>query len=174
MNEIQKYSALKLPWEQVSRYVGSMVSAILEQDITCTTKGEDDNYWSVAAEDYRFTNVEIVRLVKAVEGNEHMLSHGKPIQECLGGASAEKLAQYGKPRPDGKSLSRVARLLAAQKTDFLITASSGPGDKDVTGLIVPRYGGFYRVEFQHNECSSLSVATFFPFYDNSKYQHKFF
>ena len=42
MNEIQKYSALKLPWEQVSRYVGSMVSAILEQDITCTTKGEDD------------------------------------------------------------------------------------------------------------------------------------
>ena len=79
MNEIQKYSALKLPWEQVSRYVGSMVSAILEQDITCTTKGEDDNYWSVAAEDYRFTNVEIVRLVKAVEGNEHMLSHALPI-----------------------------------------------------------------------------------------------
>ena len=79
MNEIQKYSALKLPWEQVSRYVGSMVSAILEQDITCSTKGEDDNYWSVEAEDYRFTNVEIVRLVKAVDGSEHMLSHALPI-----------------------------------------------------------------------------------------------
>lgn len=79
MNEIQKFSALKLPWEQVSRYVGSMVSAILERDIICSTKGEDDNYWSVAAEDYRFTNVEIVRLVKAVDGNEHMLSHALPI-----------------------------------------------------------------------------------------------
>ena len=79
MNEIQKYSALKLPWEQVSRYVGSMVSAILERDITCSTKGEDDNYWSVAAVSDRFTNVEIVRLVKAVEGNEHMLSHALPI-----------------------------------------------------------------------------------------------
>lgn len=65
---------------------------------------------------------------------------GKPIQEWLGGTSAEKLAQYGKPRPDGKSLSRVARLLAAQKTDFLFTASSGPGDKDAKGLIVPRFG----------------------------------
>lgn len=65
---------------------------------------------------------------------------GKPIQEWLGGTSAEKLAQYGKPRPDGKSLSRVARLLAAQKSDFLFTASSGPGDKDAKGLIVPRFG----------------------------------
>ena len=79
MNEIQRFSALKLPWEQVSKYVGSMVSAILEREITCSTKGEDDNYWSVAAEDDCFTNVEIVRLVKAVDGNEHMLSHALPI-----------------------------------------------------------------------------------------------
>lgn len=64
----------------------------------------------------------------------------KPIFEWLGGTSAEKLAQYGKPRPDGKSLSRVSRLLAAQKTDFLFTASSGPGEKDAKGLIVPRFG----------------------------------
>lgn len=79
MNEIQKCYALKLPWEQVSQYVGSMVSTILERDITCSTKGEDDNYWSVAAENDRFTNVEIVRLVKAVDGSEHMLSHALPI-----------------------------------------------------------------------------------------------
>lgn len=65
---------------------------------------------------------------------------GKPIQEWLGGTSAKKLAQYGKSRPDGKSLSRVARLLAAQKADFLFTASSGPGDQDAKGLIVPRFG----------------------------------
>ena len=48
----------------------------------------------------------------------------KPIQEWLGGTSAEKLRQYGKARPDGKSLSRVCKLMAAQKTDFLFTASS--------------------------------------------------
>ena len=64
----------------------------------------------------------------------------KPIQEWLGGTSAEKLRQYGKARPDGKSLSRVCKLLADQKTDFLLVADSGPGDKDAKGLIVPRFG----------------------------------
>ena len=64
----------------------------------------------------------------------------KPIQEWLGGTSAEKLRQYGKARPDGKSLSRVCKLMAAQKTDFLFTASSGPGEKDAMGLIVPKFG----------------------------------
>ena len=64
----------------------------------------------------------------------------KPIQEWLGGTSAEKLRQYGKARPDGKSLSRVCKLLAGQKTDFLLIADIGPGDKDAKGLIVPRFG----------------------------------
>ena len=66
--------------------------------------------------------------------------NSKPIQEWLGGTSAEKLRQYGKARPDGKSLSRVCKLMAAQKTDFLFTASSGPGEKDAKGLIVPKFG----------------------------------
>ena len=64
----------------------------------------------------------------------------KSIQEWLGGTSAEKLRQYGKARQDGKSLSRVCKLLAGQKTDFLLIADSGPGDKDAKGLIVPRFG----------------------------------
>ena len=64
----------------------------------------------------------------------------KPIQEWLGGTSAEKLRRYGKTRQDGKSLSRVCKLMAAQKTDFLFTASSGPGEKDAKGLIVPKFG----------------------------------
>ena len=42
----------------------------------------------------------------------------EPILKWLGGTSAEKLAQYGKPRPDGKSLSRVAQFLAGQKVDL--------------------------------------------------------
>ena len=65
---------------------------------------------------------------------------GKPIMEWLGGTSAERLRQYGKPRPDGKSLSRVCKLMAAQKFDFLFVADSGPGETDSKGLIVPRFG----------------------------------
>ena len=64
----------------------------------------------------------------------------RPIQEWLGGTSADKLRRYGKPRPDGKSLSRVGKLLAGQKSDFLFIADSGPGEADAKGLIVPKFG----------------------------------
>ena len=64
----------------------------------------------------------------------------KPLYECLGGTSAEKLAKQGRSRPDGKSLSRIAQLVPANKGDFLFIASSGPGETDEKGLIVPKFG----------------------------------
>ena len=63
-----------------------------------------------------------------------------PIYQCLGGTSAEKLMRYGKPRADGKSLSRTAQLVCGNKTDFLFIADSGPGEANERGLIVPRFG----------------------------------
>lgn len=60
--------------------------------------------------------------------------------ESLGGTSAEQLAFYNKSRPDGKSLSRVARLVGGSKSDYLFAADSGPGDQNEQGLIVPRFG----------------------------------
>ena len=63
-----------------------------------------------------------------------------PLYECLGGTSAEKLAAYGRSRPDGKSLSRVAKIVVGNRTDILFVADSGPGDTTEKGLIVPRFG----------------------------------
>ena len=63
-----------------------------------------------------------------------------PIQQWLGGTSAAKLTKLGRPRPDGKCLSRTAKLLCGKKTDFLFVADSGPGEQDTKGLIVPRFG----------------------------------
>lgn len=63
-----------------------------------------------------------------------------PIYNYMGGTSAEKLAQYGRPRPDGMSLSRTAQLTIGKKADFLFSASNGPGQQDQKGLIVPRFG----------------------------------
>ena len=63
-----------------------------------------------------------------------------PIQELLGGTSAKKLRQYGRPRQDGKSLSRTCKLVCGAKTDFLLVADSGPGEENQKGLIVPRFG----------------------------------
>lgn len=63
-----------------------------------------------------------------------------PLFEHLGGTSAKRLAAYGKARADGKSLSRVVKLTAAEKADYFFTADSGPGEENQTGLIVPRFG----------------------------------
>lgn len=62
------------------------------------------------------------------------------LNETLGGTSAKRLAYYGKSRPDGKSLSRVVKLTTAEKSDYFLTADSGPGEENKTGLIVPRFG----------------------------------
>ena len=63
-----------------------------------------------------------------------------PLYQCMGGTSAEKLHRIGRPRPDGKSLSRIFQLLPGNKSDFLLVADSGPGETDEKGLIVPRFG----------------------------------
>lgn len=78
--------------------------------------------------------------LRAIVQEKKRNKDNRPIQEWLGGTSAEKLSQYGKARADGKSLSRVAKLLVGQKTDFLFVADSGPGETDAKGLIVPRFG----------------------------------
>lgn len=63
-----------------------------------------------------------------------------PLLEWLGGTSAEKLANSGRSRADGKSLSRTAKLLCGTKSDLLFIADSGPGEQNKQGLIVPRFG----------------------------------
>jgi hypothetical protein len=68
-------------------------------------------------------------------------SDNAPLYEHLGGTSAEKLRQFGKQRPDGKSLSRIVKLLLGNKDGaYLFAADSGPGETNATGLIVPRFG----------------------------------
>lgn len=79
MNDIQRLSALKLPWDVISRYLETLISAILGRSFTCSTKGEDDNYWSTSVLCDTFTNVEIVRLVNAVNGDDNMLRHALPV-----------------------------------------------------------------------------------------------
>lgn len=72
--------------------------------------------------------------------NKKQNNDSTPLYECLGGTSAEKLAAYGRPRPDGKSLSRIAKIIAGNKTDLLFVADSGPGESIEMGLIVPKFG----------------------------------
>ena len=63
-----------------------------------------------------------------------------PIEEWIGGTSAEKLKAAGNARPDGMSLSRIAKLIPGNNGGLLFIADSGPGEKSGTGIIIPRYG----------------------------------
>lgn len=78
--------------------------------------------------------------LRAMVAKSREKKSSEPLFQCMGGTSAEKLKRLGKPRKDGKSLSRVAKLLAGQKSTFLFVADSGPGETDAKGLIVPRFG----------------------------------
>ena len=79
-----------------------------------------------------------------------------PLLQWLGGTSAEKLQKYGRARSDGKSLSRTAQLLPGAKSDFLLVASSGPGETNAKGLIVPRFGN----KPENHVAISMSFETF--------------
>lgn len=62
------------------------------------------------------------------------------LYQHLGGTSAKNLYRQGRPRADGKSLSRTVQLLPSTKSDFLFVADSGPGEETPKGLIVPKFG----------------------------------
>ena len=91
---------------------------------------------------------ELLELCRKAESGELLLrlqdkkqkGDKTPLYQCMGGTSAEKLRRIGRPRPDGKSLSRIFQLLPGIKSDFLLVADSGPGETDEKGLIVPRFG----------------------------------
>lgn len=73
MNNIERYTTLKLEFSRVAWYLGNILSALLGREIHCTAKAEDDSYWSIAAIDDRFTNSEIVSLIQYVGGDATMI-----------------------------------------------------------------------------------------------------
>lgn len=81
------------------------------------------------------------------------------IYSYLGGTAADKLAKYGRPRTDGRSLSRTAKLSIGEKADLIFSAASGPGDQQGKGIIVPKFGdkpeNFVEV--------SMSLQSFYEF-----------
>ena len=78
MNELQRYTALKLSCEFISRQFETILSVLLGRSFSCNTRCEDNNYWSVSTTNDTFTNVEIVHLVKTARGGKNMLSHALP------------------------------------------------------------------------------------------------
>lgn len=76
--------------------------------------------------------------------------YAKEIYTDQGGVSARKLAEReekakreGKNekhvRADGKSLARMFKITPGDKSPWILSAETGPGEESDTGLIVPKY-----------------------------------
>ena len=77
MNQFERYTTLKLELSRVAWYLGNLLSALLGREIHCTAKAEDDIYWSIAAIDDRFSNCEVISLIRYVGGDATM------IRQCI-------------------------------------------------------------------------------------------
>ena len=64
MNNIESFTTLKLELSRVAWYLGNLLSALLGRQITCVANAEDDSYWSISAENDRFSNTEVVELIQ--------------------------------------------------------------------------------------------------------------
>jgi len=62
----------------------------------------------------------------------------KEIYADLGGVSATNLANRGKSRPDGKSMSRQFKITPGDKMPWILSGEVGAGVEDDKGLIVPQ------------------------------------
>ena len=69
MNNIESFTTLKLELSRVAWYLGNLLSALLGRQIICVADAEDDSYWSISAENDRFSNTEVVELIQYVGGD---------------------------------------------------------------------------------------------------------
>lgn len=90
------------------------------------------------------------------EGNKN------PLFQSMGGTSAKRLKQINQARADGKSLSRVFTI-SPSKIGYFFSASSGPGEEDTKGLIVPKFGNNpenrVSVPISHTDVNEIMLIT---------------
>lgn len=73
MNDIKRFTTLKLELSRVAWYLGNLLSALLGREITCTAQSEDGCYWGVRAVNDRFSNSEVIGLIQYVGGDATMI-----------------------------------------------------------------------------------------------------
>ena len=93
MNRPQKYTAIRLGWCCVSSHLSSLISEILNREVICETKQEDDNYWSAATIEGTFTSVEIATLIEAVGGGKELYVNSIPTDSNTSKSLAMDLCQ---------------------------------------------------------------------------------
>ncbi len=93
MNKKQEYKALRIPYGQVSWYIGQLVSIVLSRPICCMAHHDDYDYWSVSTIDTKLSNSEIASLVEFVKGGSMMYSRAIPTDSNFSKSMDMELCQ---------------------------------------------------------------------------------
>lgn len=112
-----------------------------------------------------------ISATKLKEKQEYALKAGRKLED---------LKPNQKSRPDGKSLSRVFKIVPSSRDSYAFTfqAESGAGEEDSKGLIVPKYGTkpenrvFMPVTPEQAKAFALKLNVCIQAYYNSKYVDK--
>ena len=78
MNKPQKYTAIKFELSLVSWHISRIVSTLLNKEFEMQVKSEDDCYWSAISIGTQFSIVEVMDLIKAVDGDDEMIYQSIP------------------------------------------------------------------------------------------------
>lgn len=102
---------------------------------------------------------EATKVAEAESARTGRTAYAKDIFSDLGGVSAKKLAERGKTRADGKSLSRQLKITPGNKKPWLLSGEQGAGEENDTGLIVPsgRSEEIVRVAFTNDDFKILGI-----------------
>ena len=73
------HPALKLSWPEVGRIVSDRITVLLGHTVVCSAAYEDESYWSVSAENYRFPVCEIQALLQIERADEETRIEAIPI-----------------------------------------------------------------------------------------------
>ncbi len=63
---------LKLSWDEVGTLIGSVITVVLKQDVTCRAALDDYNYWTVSDTAGRFSHDELDILLDYVEASREI------------------------------------------------------------------------------------------------------
>ncbi len=67
MKQFEKHTAIRLPWEDVSRLIGAEIAKIIGHEVSCRVSVDAHDYWGVGFCGYRMPFSEICRLIGALD-----------------------------------------------------------------------------------------------------------
>lgn len=93
MSDMQSYTALLLPWNEIGNYATAIISSVLGKTVVCQPNADSLDYWAIITRETPVSNVEIAKLVQYVDGDSEMLKRALPVESNVTRSVEMKLSE---------------------------------------------------------------------------------